>query len=131
MGYTTGKKARIIEFLSENRERSFTLEQICCAVTEDGKGKSTVYRLVAELVEGGDVKRLSDGRTRRCTYQFVGDAACHEHLHLKCKECGRLMHLDDKLSHQFERAVLRSGGFVIEEGSMLFGRCRDCAEVKG
>ena len=131
MGYTTGKKDRIIEFLSLNAEHSYTLEQICLAVTEDGHGKSTVYRLVAELVDGGYIKRLSDGRTRHCTYQFVGDEECHEHLHLKCKECGRLVHLDDKLSHQFERAILRSGGFMIDEGAILFGRCRDCAEVKG
>lgn len=130
MGYTTGKKALIIDFLSANAQRSYTLEEICEAVTADGHGKSTVYRLVAELVGDGDIKRLSDGRTRRCTYQFVGDAGCHEHLHLRCNECGKLMHLDDKLSHQLERAVFRFGGFTIEEGTMLFGRCRDCAEVK-
>ena len=131
MGYTTGKRARIVEFLSANADKSFTLEQICESVTEGGHGKSTVYRLVSELVGDGDIKRLSDGRTRHCTYQFVGREECHEHLHLKCNGCGRLMHLDDKLSHQLERTVLLAGGFRLEEGTMLFGTCRDCAEVKG
>lgn len=131
MGYTTGKRARIIEFLSLDCDRSYTLEEICEAITDGTHGKSTVYRIVSELVGSGDIKRLSDGRTRHFTYQYVGAEGCHEHLHLKCKECGRLVHLDDKLSHQFERAVLRSGGFMIEEGTMLFGKCRDCAEVKG
>lgn len=130
MRYSTGKRARILEFLSSDADRSYTLEEICDAVTDGGQGKSTVYRLVSELVAGGDVKRLSDGRTRHCTYQFVGTEGCHEHLHLKCKGCGRLVHLDDELSHRFERAILNSGGFLLEEGTMLFGTCRECAEGK-
>ena len=130
MTYNTGKRERILAYLKENKNNSYSLEEIISAVT-DGTGKSTVYRLVSELVGDGDIKRLSDGRTRHCTYQFVGREECHEHLHLKCNGCGRLMHLDDKLSHQLERTVLLAGGFRLEEGTMLFGTCRDCAEVKG
>ena len=130
MGYTTGKKARIIDFLSAHSDRSYTLEEICDAVTDGAHGKSTVYRIVSELVASDEIKRLSDGRTRHCTYQFVGTDGCHEHLHLKCKGCGRLVHLDDKLSHQFERAILNCGGFLLEEGTMLFGTCKECTEAK-
>ena len=130
MTYTTGKKERIIEYLSSNANNSYTLEEICEAVTEDGHGKSTVYRLVSELVGEGVLKRLSDGRTRHCTYQYVGFDGCHDHLHLKCKGCGKLVHLDESLSHQLEAVVLRSGGFLIDEGTMLFGTCRECSEGK-
>lgn len=131
MRYTTGKRELILAFLSENADVSYTLEEICDALTDGGKGKSTVYRLVSELVGEGSIRRLSDGRTRHCTYQYVGKECCHSHLHLKCKGCGRLMHLDDGLSRDFERAVLNVGGFVIEEGTLLFGTCRNCAEVNG
>ena len=30
-----------------------------------------------------------DGKTRRVTYQYIKFGGCSEHLHLKCKECGK------------------------------------------
>ena len=129
MGYTTGKRQKIIDFMSENRDITYTLEQICDALTDAGKGKSTVYRLVSELVAEGRLTRISDGRTRHCTYQYVGEDACHGHLHLKCKGCGRLVHLDERVSHSLEQTVLKVGGFVIDGGALLLGTCEKCAEV--
>lgn len=129
MGYTTGKRQKIIDFMLKNSEHAYTLEEICEATTDGGKGKSTVYRLVSELVAEGRLTRLSDGKTRHCTYQYVGTEACHGHLHLKCKDCGRLVHLDDETSEKLEKTVLKVGGFLIDEGALLFGRCEKCAEV--
>ena len=130
MRYTTGKRERIIDFMSLNSDKSYTLEEICGALTDEGKGKSTVYRLVSELVGEGKITRISDGRTRHCTYQYVGGDMCHTHLHLKCKGCGRLMHLDRDVSEKFEKAVKTVGGFLIDDGAFLFGTCKECAEVK-
>lgn len=130
MGYKTGKRELILELLSRDADASYTIEEIACAVTDGGQGKSTVYRLVSELVEEGCVRRLSDGRTRHTSYQYVGDEHCHRHLHLKCKGCGRLIHLDEGISRSFERKILLVGGFEIEEGSFLFGKCRECTEVR-
>ena len=129
MGYMTGNRERILGFLLENANSSYTLEEICAALTTDGKGKSTVYRIVSRLVAEGCVRRLSDGKTRHCTYQYVGGEHCHHHLHLKCKGCGRLVHLGEGESRRFERVLLDIGGFVIEEGTLLFGTCKECAEV--
>ena len=129
MKYTTGKRQRIIDFLAGNCESAYTLEEICAALTEDGKGKSTVYRLVSELVSEGRISRISDGRTRRITYQYVGAEACHSHLHLKCKGCGKLVHLDDEVSEKLGQAVLSVGEFFLDEGAFLFGTCKKCAEV--
>ncbi len=126
MGYITGKRERIIEFLESNSSSSFTLEEICRGVLTDGKGRSTVYRLVSELVSDGAVRRLSDGRTRHCTYQFLGGDGCHRHMHLKCKDCGRLIHLDEALSHELEERLVAAGGFEVEEGMVIYGRCSEC-----
>ena len=131
MKYTTGKRQRIIDFLAENCQNAYTLEEISSALTKDGKGKSTVYRIVSELVGEGKITRISDGRTRHCTYQYVGGETCHAHLHLKCKGCGRLVHLDEGVSRDFERTLMSVGGFTIDEGTMLFGKCKDCKEVNG
>ncbi len=128
MRYTTGKKERITALLRTNADASYTLEEICASVTDGGRGRSTVYRLVSELVAEGAVKRISDGKTRHCTYQYVGGEHCHAHLHLKCNGCGKLIHLDENVSHSLERKIFDIGGFSIEEGTFLFGTCRECAE---
>ena len=131
MGYKTGKRQLILELLSRDADSSYTIEEISDAITPDGSGRSTVFRIVSELVSDGCLRRLSDGKTRRCTYQYVGDEHCHRHLHLKCRGCGRLIHLDESVSRTFEEKILSVGGFEIEAGSFLFGTCRDCAEVTG
>ena len=125
MKYNTGKREQILDFLSKNEDRSFTLEEIVAAVTDGGKGKSTVYRIVAELTSAGCIKRLSDGATRHCTYQYVGSDECREHLHLMCRDCGKLIHLDEEISHELCDTLL-ARGFSVEEGSMLFGKCEKC-----
>ena len=126
MGYKTGKREKILDLLSANAAVSYTLEEICEQILDDASGKSTVYRIVSELVAGGCLRRISDGRTRRCTYQYIGSPECHNHLHLKCKGCGKLIHLDEEVSHALESSVLAVGGFELEEGTLLFGTCLDC-----
>ena len=130
MTYNTEKRTALIRFFSERSDEAFSLDEVCEAILTDGRGKSTVYRLVSELVGEGIVTRISDGRTRHCTYQYVGGEHCHTHLHLKCKGCGRLVHLDDKVSASFEKAVELVGGFHIDDGAFLFGTCRDCTEAQ-
>ena len=127
MKYNTGKRDEILRFLCDNSDRSFTLAEIADAVARDGHGRSTVYRIVSGLTDEKCVKRLSDGRTRHCTYQYIGNDACREHLHLKCRECGLLIHLDHETSHMFSDAIALSG-FSLEEGTMLFGKCNNCKE---
>ncbi len=126
MKYNTGKRAQIIRFLRINSSRSFTLEEISDEITTDGHGRSTVYRIVSELVSEGKLRRLSDGKTRHCTYQYIGDDECSSHLHLKCRDCGRLIHLEDEISHEFAAALLSLDGFTLDAGTMLFGKCKDC-----
>lgn len=126
MNYKTGKKSEVIAFLRE-RGGAFTIEQICDSVAEGGSGRSTVYRLVSELVASGEVRRISDGRTRHCTYQYVGGEDCRGHLHLKCKGCGRLIHLDEGTTADLERTLLAREGFSIDISELLLGRCVECA----
>ena len=126
MRYKTGKKEKIVEYMKRNGERSLTLSEICSAVCEDEGGKSTVYRLVSELTESGILRRLSDGYTRHCTYQYVGEGECRGHLHLKCVGCGRLFHLDSELSGELRGRIRASEGFTLDLSELLFGRCREC-----
>ena len=126
MKYNTGKREQISRFLRINSAKSFTLEEISAEITSDGRGKSTVYRIVSELLGEGKVRRISDEKTRHCTYQYIGDESCSSHLHLKCRNCGRLIHLKDEISKEFAEALLSADGFTLDAGAMLFGKCADC-----
>ena len=130
MKYNTGKRELIIDFLSSHSSESFTLEQICEKILEDGHGKSTVYRIASELVAEGRIRKISDERTRHCTYQYVGGDECHSHLHLKCRGCGRLIHLDSTISEYLADKILDARGFSLECGGMLFGQCESCILTK-
>ena len=129
MKYNTNRRADIISFLTDNRDASFTAEEVAAHVLNGGGGKSSVYRILAELTEGGCVRRITDSASRRVAYQYVGDEHCHHHLHLKCKGCGRLIHLDEDTSREVT-ARLSAGGFIIDEGALLLGKCTSCGGTK-
>ncbi len=126
MTYNTAARTALIEFLKENSERAFTIEEICDAILCDGHGKSTVYRLASKLVDSACLRRISDGKSRKVTYQFVGGDGCSEHLHLKCSGCGKLIHLDAEISHALGDTLKKSRGFTLDEASLIFGKCKDC-----
>ena len=128
MTYNTEKRASVISFLERNGGTAFTIDEIAERLSPDGSGKSTYYRLISKLVEEGVIKRISDEKTRHTTYQYLGSTGCGEHLHLKCKECGKLIHLDHSTSHAVEDKILEMGGFSIDEGAILFGKCKGCKE---
>ena len=128
MAYTTEKKRRIYELLSEGRDRAFTVDDICASVLEGEGGRSTVYRIISDMVKDGVVKKLTDEHTRHTTYQYFG-GGCHEHLHLKCKTCGRLTHLDHETSHLLEEKILGTAGFSLDGGCIILGECKNCSEV--
>ena len=48
MIYNTEKRAELLDFLKHGDGRAFTVEEICAAILQDGKGKSTVYRLISK-----------------------------------------------------------------------------------
>jgi len=131
MIYNTEKRTELLEFLKLGGGRAFSIEEICRAILKDGHGKSTVYRLISKLVDEGAVRRIADGKNRHVTYQYIHSGHCAEHLHLKCKECGKLIHLDGDVSTTLEMSIRKTEGFVLDCGALLYGRCENCIFAKG
>ena len=129
MTYNTTRKSEILTLLSSEKEKAFTAEEICGAILKGGKGKSTVYRIISNLVENGKIKRISDQKSRHVKYQYIGEKVCAEHLHLKCRDCGKLIHLDKKMSDGIISS-LALGGFLLDQSEFLVGRCNKCADRK-
>jgi Fur family ferric uptake transcriptional regulator len=125
MTYNTEKRSELLGFFEGHPDTAFSLEDICSRLTEDGRGKSTLYRQTASLVKEGYVSRISVG-SRKFVYQYMDKRHCAEHLHLKCLDCGRLLHLDEATTRALERSLVASSGFILDGGSVLYGKCNDC-----
>ena len=125
MSYNTEKRSEIIGFYKNNPDKAFSLEEICDRLTKDGSGKSTLYRQTAKLVEDGLVSRIPLG-SRKFVYQYMDKQHCAEHLHLKCLDCGKLLHLDSDTSTTLERSLLNKEGFSLDSSCILYGKCREC-----
>lgn len=128
-GYKTEQKKILLDYLSSHAERAFSLEELVPPLVALGVGKSTVYRLVARLADEGAVRRyLREGR-RGYTYQYFAKQDCHAHLHLRCTDCGRVLHLCERVSDELRVLLSADCGFSLDgEKTMLYGRCALCAE---
>lgn len=122
--YQTKPRREIIALLEQNKDKQYTVDELIEAMGEAAPGKSTVYRLISKLESDGIVRRISREGTHKAVYQLAGKSCCSEHLHIKCVDCGLLIHLDNKAQDELSRTT----GFVIDDSlSMLYGRCAACA----
>ncbi len=128
MTYHTAQKKLLIDFLHAHADEAFTVEEIASRLTgEHAPGKSTLYRLLPHLAEEGQVKRFTKDGSRKAVYQAVCCSRHDAHLHLKCTDCGKLLHLDDDASTAVLRNVLRNSHFAVDEKqTVLFGKCGAC-----
>ncbi len=129
--YITEQKRILKKILEDNCDSAYTVEELLekmkVACPDKAPGKSTVYRLITHLVNEGTVKRFSRDDGRKSAYQIVGGEHCDCHLHLKCTNCGKLIHLDDKVSDELLLKVQSTNDFsVSEEATVLFGKCGEC-----
>lgn len=130
-GYHTEQKKMLLQFLHEHRTEAYTIEEAAFGLKarygNAAPAKSTVYRLVQRLVEEGEVKRLVMGNSRRFVYQLTDGEACHTHLHMQCRACGRLFHLEERFSHALAQQVAEAEGFTLcESDTVLLGECAAC-----
>lgn len=129
--YKTHQKAMLEKFLTEQPDRQFSIEELASLMKEHFKeeapGKSTVYRLINKLVEENTVKRFVKDNSRHFVYQIAAGKDCHSHLHMKCVDCGRLIHMDHEQSDAITEAIFGHDSFrVNRDQTTIFGTCAEC-----
>ena len=127
--YRTEQKKILMDFLSQNRDRSLTIDEITAGVESSGTtlARSTVYRLVSRLVEDGALRKFVKSDARAASYQLAACEHCESHLHLKCVECGKLFHMDEEISDELVSKIRACSAFSVdEEESVLYGKCSSC-----
>lgn len=130
--YNTMARKSLVQFLRSNRDRQFSSNEIAQVVSVSYHlGKSTVYRQLSELCAEGIVRRYVDEK-RHPLYQYFSEGGCDSHFHMKCRQCGRLFHIDCPEMTQVADHVLEEHQFQIDrENTVLVGICEDCIATKG
>lgn len=126
---TAGKKA-LIEYMAQNPDRQYTVDELFSALTAVGAsiGKSSLYRMLERLVTDGAVRKFKESERSSAAFQYIGsDEDCSHHLHLKCAKCGKLVHLECPNSTKLIAHIYEEHGFFIDsKKSVLYGKCKDC-----
>ena len=126
----TNQRLLVLEVLADHRDKHMTAEDIYELVKEDCPeiGLATIYRTVQLLLEMQLVDRinLDDGCVRYEIGHLLGDGAKHNHHHLICRGCGRVVPFDGDLLDDLERHIEESIGFhVLDHELKFYGLCRD------
>lgn len=129
--YHTQQKTVLTDFLRQHSETPYTVEELAGELErlfgETAPGKSTLYRLINRLVEEGTVKRFVKGNSRHFVYQIAGGEDCHHHLHMKCTDCGRLIHMGHEQSEMILDSIFGDTSFEVDrEQTTIFGVCAEC-----
>ena len=132
--YQTEQKKLLLAFFASHPAEQFTAEQAANALAgedengENSPGKSTVYRLVAQMAEDGYLRRFAktDGG-RGWLYQYHEKHDCDGHLHLKCAACGTLLHLECGMSNELLAHIENIHRFKVDNtATVLYGLCGSC-----
>ena len=129
--YKTRQKEILLECLNNNKHIHMTASDISDKLRAMGHplGMSTVYRQLDKLVAVGLVRKYIIDENSSACYQYVGDKEqCSEHFHLKCSNCGKLIHVDCSLMRQIACHMRESHDFEVDlRRTLLYGTCRECA----
>ena len=133
-GYNTKQKEKLLDYLIKNKEKHTNVQEISACLNAEGTpvGVATIYRQLDKLVDKGIVRKYAfDGKTCAC-YQYIdSERGCHNHFHLKCLSCGRLIHLDCDHLAEISDHIAKEHGFQIDSSQTVFyGICSDCSKKK-
>lgn len=129
--YNTKQKGAVERFLRSNSDRHFTVDSLLYELHSAGEnvGRTTVYRALERLVIEGNASKYVQASGESACYQYVGGNTCHEHFHLKCEGCGRLIHLECGQIDELGAHIEQDHGFKLNKFKTVFyGVCGECAK---
>ena len=125
--YRTRQRDGILRFFTEHPDRCFTARDL---VGQVDAGEATIFRTLAALTEEGKLKKFTGGSGESAYYQF-NNAGCDLHLHLKCRGCGKLFHMDCAFMQEILAHFRNEHGFSVDCGqTVIYGLCGDCTGQK-
>lgn len=128
--YKTKNKQMILDYLKNNANISVTVKDISdyFAKMNSKINITTIYRYLDKLLaEGTVMKYTSDNGKSSCFKYMNNEMACHEHFHLQCSSCGKIIHLDCTYMDEIIKHISDCHDFDLKcDKSVLYGKCHDC-----
>ncbi len=129
--YNTKQREAIIDYIVSLNGEHVTAGQIMQHFAGQGFsiGLTTIYRHLDRLVESGTLRRYTlDGTSGAC-YQYDAEEENPDYFHLKCEECGALLHLKCGTLDGIRQHVFQDHAFEINAMKTVFyGKCAGCLE---
>ena len=133
-GYKTKSRSYIMEFFTAHKEQIVSAADIHHYLEENGKqvNLATIYRNLDKMTDEGILLKYKTAKDEHAVYQYTdGHPECHEHLHLQCVRCGRVIHLECGFMKDIRAHLEEHHGFALEcSSSVLYGMCRECKEME-
>lgn len=130
MSYKTKQSEELIEFLKQNKNRHMTAEEVYGELHSKGStvGRTTVYRHLEKLYAEGAIRKFLTGDNSGACFQYVDNPeACHNHYHLRCNRCGRLIHTDCDFLNELAEHIKDEHSFYLDtEKTVIYGVCEHC-----
>lgn len=131
--YSTRAKADILEFFKENPMMQVSASEVFAGLEKKGSrlNLATVYRNLDRMTEEKVLIRYKSVDNSSSTYQYAETEeghGCYNHLHLKCKKCGQIVHLECDFMKEISGHLMEHHGFAVScEGSVIMGLCKECS----
>lgn len=125
--YQTKQRQVLLDFLSQHADETVSAKQIVAALGEDTISISAVYRNLAALEETGKIRRVTKPGSRKVFFRLIGGEHCGERIHLSCKRCGKMYHMDSDSTERLIKGVSKKNQFAIDRSdTVLIGLCAAC-----
>ena len=133
-GYNTKTRQLILDYLIRNRQHAVSASNILEHLEAEGASPNptTVYRYLDKLAGEQRVMKYVADKGEKAVFQYVDEGRhCREHLHLKCVDCGRLIHLDEGVSDALQSDLLCAAGFTVDgRSTTIYGTCAACGRKR-
>lgn len=132
--YNTKAVQEIQQYLKLQKGKSFSAADVYHYLenNEVEVNQSTVYRTLDRMTEQGILVRFKTANSKNSYYRMSDEHHnCDEHLHMQCRKCGKVMHLDCDFMSDIKKNLMKQYGFTLEcNGSTLCGLCSECSKNK-
>lgn len=125
--YMTKQRKVLLNYFSRHAHEALSAKEIAEALGDEQISASAVYRNLAALEEDGLLKRVSKPGSHEAFFQYTNISGCYEKLHLSCKRCGKMFHMNSSGAELLIRTIAEKEGFSIDRSdTVLYGLCESC-----
>lgn len=128
--YKTKQREKIEEIFASSGGHE-TVDSLFEKLVNRGEniGRTTVYRTLEKLQNEGKARKYATAPGESVCYQYVSSKHhCNEHFHLKCEQCGRLIHIECDHINELSKHINDTHNFRVNNlKTVLYGVCEQCA----